>query len=289
MFKKPILTAVILLALTTLACAGNFEFPVTEIETGPTQTTDISVPLLDDPETIAEITLAFGAGNLNIAPGAEEALITGVATYNVADFAPVVTTDENAIRLEQGNLTVNGIPNFESNLENEWDLQLGSTPINLTINAGAYVGDYELGGLALNKLTISDGAADIKVNFSEPNLTEMESLNYNTGASNVTMTGIANANTPELIFRCGAGSYTLDFSGELQQDMQVSIESGISSIAVIVPEGVSAEVTYEGGMSNVSLDGSWEKSGSTYTHAGEGYTITITIKMGAGNLELRDK
>jgi hypothetical protein len=55
------------------------------------------------------------------------------------------------------------------------------------------------------------------------------------------------------------------------------------------PEGVPAEVIFEGGISNVSTFGAWEKSGDNYSQPGEGAKIHITVKMGAGNLELRNR
>ena len=93
-------------------------------------------------------------------------------------------------------------------------LKLGETPMELEINAGAYQGQYEFGGLALTGLTIKDGASDVDLSFSEPNRTEMSVFRYETGASNVELTGLANANFSTLIFNGGAGDYTLDFSGD---------------------------------------------------------------------------
>lgn len=289
MKQKKLIIAILALALSTLACGIKFEIPITEVKTGPTQISDIFVPLLEDSGEVANITLAFGAGDLELAPGAENALVSGQATFNVEDFAPQVTVSGNDIRISQGDLNVRGIPDFQDDMINKWSLFLGDAPIFLRLNAGAYVGDFELGGLSLKGLEVSDGAADVDLSFSEPNLVEMKSFMYNTGASSVSLTGLANANTASIVFRSGAGSYTLDFSGELKQDMEVSVESGISSVTIIVPEGVSAQVTYDGGMSNVSLDGGWKKSEGVYVQSGEGFTIKITVKMGAGNLELKNK
>ena len=53
-----------------------------------------------------------------------------------------------ASTIKQGNL--NNIP-YPGNIKNNWDFKLGNTPIDLTINAGAYTGTYELGGLSLNQ------------------------------------------------------------------------------------------------------------------------------------------
>ena len=74
----------------------------------------------------------------------------------------------------------------------------------------------------------------------------MSLFKYSTGASNITLEGLANANCSQFIFRSGAGAYTLDFSGELTRDMMVTIESGVSSITIIVPEGTSAVLTTNG-------------------------------------------
>ena len=117
----------------------------------------------------------------------------------------------------------------------------------------------------------------------------MDTLRYDTGASQATLTGLANANFQDMDFRSGAGDYRLDFSGDLQQDADVSIKSGLSSIVIIVPEGTPATVHFEGGLVNVERSGSWRMSGGLYTLSGEGPELTITVEMGAGNLELRER
>ncbi|HNB41953.1 MAG TPA: hypothetical protein PLG52_10665, partial [Anaerolineales bacterium] len=122
--------------------------------------------------------------------------------------------------------------------------------------------------------------------FSEPNPVEMSTFTYSTGASDVKITGLANANFSFFDFSSGAGDYTLDFSGDLQRDASVKIETGLSNFIIIVPEGVDAVVTVQGGLSNVNAGPGWERSGSDYIQKGEGPTITFVIEMGAGNLTL---
>jgi hypothetical protein len=186
-------------------------------------------------------------------------------------------------------LNVKGIPSFEDSIKNEWEFKLNDRLLDLKIKAGAYVGKYDLGGLSLRNLEISDGASDVTLTFSEPNQVEMDTFQYYTGASDVNLKNLANANFSIMSFRCGAGTYTLDFNGELQRDATVSIESGIGSLYIIIPENVPAQVVVEGGMSNVDYEGEWEKEGSTYIQKGEGPALKIIIKIGAGSLELRNK
>jgi hypothetical protein len=161
--------------------------------------------------------------------------------------------------------------------------------MNLLINAGAYKGEFDLGGLSLQSLRIGDGASDVRLDFSAPNKVEMDSLRYNTGASHVELTGLANANFETLVFKGGAGDYKLDFSGELKRDATVTIDAGFSSVTVVVPEGVAARVFVDSGLSNVDIGGNWEKSGNEYSLAGEGPRLTINVNIGAGSLTLRNR
>ena len=88
MFSKSILLVITVLVLSSLACGLTFNIPVTDIKTGPTQTEDILIPYPDDPEEVSDISINFGAGELNLAPGAEDALLSGTATFNIQDFKP---------------------------------------------------------------------------------------------------------------------------------------------------------------------------------------------------------
>ena len=287
LFRKPLIAALLVFALVTLACGVDLDLPE-DIKTGPTVTDEVSVPAPDAAGPIG-LTLSFGAGEINLEPGAQGNLVSGTVRYNVPDFKPEITTEGDDVSIEQGNLNVSGLPNFEEKVINEWDFQLANEPLNLTIKAGAYKADYELGGLSLNRLVVSDGAAEVNLAFSELNAIELQSFDYSTGASDVTLEGLGNANISTMTFRSGAGSYRLDFTGALQRDMEVLVESGISSVVIVVPEGVLAEVKFEGGLSNVNTFGEWQKDGNQYTQPGEGFKIEITVKMGAGSLELRNK
>ena len=287
MNTKSLLIVVLILALASMACNFTINLPERNVRTGPTVVDDITVEAPAQGQS-ANLSLAFGAGKLNISPGAGDMLVSGTASFNVPEFKPEVSVTGSRVRIEQGE-QLRVIPNLGRNLVNEWDLQLGDSPMSLRINAGAYEGRYELGGLAIEDLEISDGAAESRVTFSEPNLVEMSSLRYTTGASSVTLEGLANANFEDMYFRSGAGTYTLEFSGDLQRDATVTIESGLGNVRIVLPEGVSGRVSFDGGLSNVDMDGEWGRSGNDYVQEGSGHQVTFLVKMGAGNLELRSR
>ena len=279
MFKK--LTLVLLaLALSTLACGVQANLPSAKTP-GPDVVDQISVAA---PDGDANLTLSFGAGELKLAPGAKK-LVEGNATYNISDFKPEIKSDGQDISIIQGNYQVNGFPVLK-NIKNIWDLKLGASQMALTINAGAYKGNFDLGGLALTNLTVNDGAAEVTADFSAPNPSKMNLLSYKTGASNVTLTNLSNANFGTLVFESGAGNYKLDFGGKLQRDGSVSVRSGMSNLTLVIPAGVTATVKVSSGLSNVQVPDSWKHQGETYTQAGSGPALTIVIEMGAGNVQI---
>jgi hypothetical protein len=274
-----LISAFLVLTLASLACGANIDLPKMPTP-GPDVTDEIRVPAPKTDE--ANLRLAFGAGEMTLAPGAKE-LVAGTATYNYAAFKPEVNID--GVNVEVKMSKIKGIPSFD-NLKNKWDLKLGDTPMDLTIESGAYDGNFELGGLSINNLTIKDGAANVELAFSESNLVEMSTFRYETGASDVKMTGLANANFSMFDFSSGAGDYTLDFTGDLQRNASVKVSSGLSNIIIVIPETVNAVVTVDGGASNVSAGSNWGISGNVYKQKGEGPTLTFVVEIGAGNVTL---
>ncbi len=276
-----IVSVILVLALASIACGFTVDLPTLR-QAGPEvkETIEVADPKSDE----TRLRLSFGAGKLTLSPGAKS-LVDGTAIYNVSDLKPEVIEDDAEVTIKQGNFQQ--LPPFEG-MKNEWDFRLGESPMDLVIEAGAYDGDFELGGLALNSLSVSDGAADVRISFSEPNLVEMSMLSYTTGASDVTIEGLANANFKRFIFNGGAGDYTLDFSGDLQQDSTVSIDSGLSDLRLIIPSGVSAVVTIDGALVDINVGDGWSRRGNTYTQKGDGPTLTIIINMGAGEITITD-
>jgi hypothetical protein len=289
MYRTKYLALILVVAMATVACNISINNPLESVSIGSMETFTIDVPAPEESDEIDEVVLKFGAGQLDLNPGTDEALISGTAKYNVEEFEPKVSVDDNKIEISQDLEDFNLLPAFSGDVENRWDLVLGMYPMELDISAGGYQGEFELGGLALHSLRFAEGAASTKVTFSELNPVEMDTLRYDTGASSASLSGLANANFSRMDFRSGAGEYTLDFSGELQRDADVSIKSGLSSVTIIVLEGTPVSVEIDSGLANIDVDGSWRVTGGRYSIPGEGPELNITVEMGAGNLELRER
>ena len=272
-----IISAILALALASLACGFSIDLPA-QPKAGPEIKESITVTDPKSDET--RLTLSFGAGKLSLSPGAEN-LVDGTVIYNVKQLKPEIQKNGSNIEIKQGDFK--SLPPFKD-MKNEWDLKVGNTPLDLIVQAGAYEGDLELGGLALRSLTVKDGASHVGLSFGKPNQTEMSLLRYETGASDVKLTGLANANFSTLTFSGGAGNYTLDFSGEFQRDATVTIDAGLGNLTLIVPEETKAVVTVEGAALNISAGSGWTHNGQKYSQKGSGPSLTILVKMAAGNL-----
>lgn len=278
--KRYVWIVVFVFLMAALACNVTVNVPTPQTGETQTLTIDEAAPSGSDP---AFVTIEMGAGELNIQSGAT-GLVSGTVRYNVKDWKPSITRTSNNLRISQGNTGTVSLPGID--IENNWDLKLGSSPVRLLIKAGAYKGTLKLGGLSLTELEVNDGASEAKLTFDAPNPQTMDRLTYKTGASKVEMTGLANANFTEMDFNGGAGTFTLDFSGQLQHDALVKITAGVSELKLIIPDGLNAEVKVTGGINNINTQGTWTVTDNVYTSSGSGPRLSIEVEMAVGSLRL---
>lgn len=280
--KHPFLIAAAALTAASLACSFNLNLP--RLPTGPTETVSVSEPLPENVEVV-KVEIDMAAGQLDLSGGAD-GLVEGEIRYNVPDWKPAITNTGESLVIRQGDSTDTTIGIPDKNVVNEWTLRLGGFPMELALNAGAYEGTVNLSGVPLRRLQVRDGASKANVVFDSVNPEEMSELRYDTGASTVSLVGLANANAAEIVFNGGAGNYALDFTGELQRDLTVTIKAGVSAMRIVVPDGTAAKVSVSGGLNDVKSSGTWTQNGDNYEISGSGPTITIKVDMGVGSLEL---
>jgi hypothetical protein len=278
--NKKIIVVIIIIMLTSLACSFNMNAPKVTTEKETVIKLNEAVP---QNQENSDLEIGMGAGRLNIIGGSNE-WITGEIKYNVPIWNPNISKTSNGIRIIQETKNQIGIP--DDNVLNDWNIILGDHPTNLEINAGAYQGNLDLSGIPLTNLRISDGASQSNIRFDTLNPVSMTSFYYSTGASTVDFEGLANANFENLVFEGGAGSYSLDFSGDLQRDTDIEITYGLGDVKIYIPNGVPAYVIVEGGLNNVELRGTWNVSGNEYSIEGSGPQLFFTVKLGLGNLQL---
>ena len=271
------LLIILILVFAMSSCTFSFDIP--RVRKGETQIFEINEEPFSDAE-VASINIEMGAGSLDISGGSEK-LMEGTITYNIVTWEPQLIRKDDSITIKQ-NRDAAAVDEYR----HEWDLKLGATPIELDLGAGAYEGNLDLGGLAITRLSIADGASKSKVSFSEPNAVEMDKFTYQTGASTVELNGLGNARADRLEFNCGAGSYKFDFTGVNTNDITVDIEGGISDVTIIIPENARVQISVDSELSNTDLTGTWTVENNIYQAGTTGSLISIRVNLALGNLKL---
>lgn len=278
--KKPLVAVISIFFLVTLACS---------LQNIQLETTDPQIVFISEsfPPGNQETTLVFkmSAGKFLITPDADR-LVSGSIKYNVEAWAPEFIRRDQYFEIRQVNpFRITGIP--LGDVENTWELSLTNAfPLDLTIEGGASENDFDLSGLQLTNLKITQGASDTTIRFDTPNPNTIEDFSFTTGASSAKVLGLGNANFKRMTMSGGAGNYTLDFTGAIMQDTVVDIKAGVSNFTIIIPAGMRAVVINKGSVSNINTQGTWLLTDQAYTTLHEGYTLTINLDLSVGNVNL---
>lgn len=249
----------------------------------------IAYPAADAPH----LRISLGACRLTARPGEGEAWVAG--TYrDPTESRPLRITEEEA-----GATIAEERPSFERipgafRGTPSYELEIGKErPFALTIETGASDFELDLGGVPLTRLVVRQGAGKFELDFSQPNPDRMELLDVSTGAAEIELENLANANFSDMRLSGGAASYDLDFGGRLSRDAEVSIETGVSAVTVTVPASTAARVATETTLGSVDVgDGLAKKEGAFLTEPalGEvGPVLKIRAGVRLGSLQLRTK
>lgn len=242
--------------------------------------------------------LSFGVGHLTIAPGSN----ADIAVIDIdRDISRVRETFDYETRGGTSYVTLESRPrksihNLDSE-RNEWDVVLSNRyPTEARFELGACEADIELGGVPLTELSIETGASATRLSFSEPNPKRMRELRVEAGAASVKLLNLGNARFDFMKFEGGAGSFNLDFRGQYEGECEVSVEVGVSSADIILPEGVAVriETDEDNWFSSVDIqkrklsrveDGVYESK--DYEEAKD--RILLRIEVGLGSVDVRWK
>lgn len=237
-----------------------------------------------------DLELDFSAGVIEITPANIDELLKLDIYYTprlvTYDIDKSMRGDRCIVVLESGRRRRRG----QNESENEWTLQLSRKyPTSLEMEIGACEGRMELGGIPLTDLILDIGAADLEIEFSEPNPVRLEELSVDCGASSLEINGLANANVGSMELDVGAGSCDIDLRGDLKGETQIDISVGVGSVDVILSPNVELMVEGDDGwLSSIDFRdfdlrrtrrGTWETDG--FDEARDRVIITADIAMGS--------
>lgn len=188
-----------------------------------------SVELGDIEGVSVEIDL--GAGNLNLAGGADK-LLEANFTYNVDRLKPEVAYSDGRLVVRQPN--IEGLPDLRNitDFRNDWDLRLNNeVPMGLTVNIGPGTNDLQLAGLSLTRLNIMLVAGDSTVDLRGDWTRDLD-IDIETGMSNVYIRLPRDVGVRVVM---DAGASTIETSGLTQDDnIYTNAAYGISAVTLEV-------------------------------------------------------
>jgi hypothetical protein len=194
-------------------------------------------------EELLRVELEYGAGRLDVSPGARGTLYRTSVRYDASSFQPRV--DYSNSRLHIGMQGQDGKAHKPKS--GHLDLRLApDVPLDLELKFGAAEADLELGGLRVRRGEISTGASKTTLRFSQPNTDRCERFEVHVGAAKFHALGLGNLNAERLSVEGGVGEVILDFTGSWRSDMTASVRMGLGALTVHVPRGLGLRVAKDG-------------------------------------------
>jgi len=241
-----------------------------------------------------EASLEFAAGELNIR-GDD---ISDAAVLEI-DYAPRrvdYTIDYNK-RGSTGILDMESVLRSRHDVDTEdniWDLTFSTRyPLSLDMEIGASDAEIDLSGLPVEELRLDIGAASGTLTFDRLNPATMESMDIDAGAASMECDGLGYANCREFSFSGGAGSFELDFRGDWQAAADISIEIGLGSADIYLPDDIPVriEADTDGWLSSIDFHGDDldevddnEYETSDYEHADLRLTLKLEVGLGSADV-----
>jgi hypothetical protein len=196
-------------------------------------------------ETRMEGSFSIALGTVTIGDAAPGHLFQAVVNLQDDRLQPQLSVtrrdDVARVELELDNASGSGgvsIGSLRGRSQNTWELAFRKDlPLDLSFDLGLADASLDFGGFQVERLVVNAGMATAHLSFDEPNPIVMQHLQIDAGAARFTGSSLGNARFERMVFRGGAGSFTLDFGGAvLPAGARADIDVGVSRLRIRLPE-----------------------------------------------------
>mgnify|MGYP000911914286 CR=1 FL=1 len=196
----------------------------------------------------------YRAGRVTVRSVDEGLLYRMNLRYDEDSFEPVADFSGDHLRL--GVESLGRSMRLWNRQAGELELELArGIPMELDLEFGAVKADIDLGGLTLTDLDLSTGASESLITVSEPNPVPMGTASFEAGAAEFRLTQLGNLNAERIEVGAGVGSITLGFGGRWEQDASVSIDMGLGSLELRIPEGLGVRLRKDSFLTALDSEG----------------------------------
>ena len=249
------------------------------------RTVTMSRQLQDNAEL--RVYVEYGAGHIKVRSVDEGLLYRMNLRYDEEKFEPVEDLSGDRLRLGVESLGRRG--RMSGRQSGELDLELArGVPMDLDLDFSAVEADIDLGGLALTGLDVSTGASESVVDISEPNPVQMGTASFEAGAAEFTAKHLGNLNAERIEIDAGVGAITLGLDGRWERDTRISIDIGIGSLELRVPEGLGVQLRKDSFLTSLDSEG-LIKRGDVYESpdfADAEYRVMIDLEAAFGSVSV---
>lgn len=225
------------------------------------RTATMSRQLSDHDEV--SVSVEYGAGRFSVHTLDEDLLYRMSLTYDEDAYEPVAEYSED--RLELGVRSIRGglrLPGRREAGELALELARG-VPMRLDLEFGAVRAELDLGGLHLNALDLRTGASQSSIDVSEANVGRIATARFEVGAADFDARRLGNLNAERIEVDAGVGSLALWLDGDWQRDARLSIDMGLGTLELRVPEGLGLRLRKDSFLASLDSEG-LVKRGDTY-------------------------
>jgi hypothetical protein len=208
---------------------------------------------LEDNEEV-RVYVEYGAGHFTVRSVDEGLLYRMNLRYDEDKFEPVA--DYSGNRLHLGVESISRGINIKGREAGKLELELArGVPMDLDLEFGAVRANIDLGGLALTDLDLSTGASESTVDISEPNPLGMTTAKFEVGAAEFSVRHLGNLHAERIEVDAGVGSITLGLDGDWKDDARLSIDMGLGSLELLVPEGLGIQLRKDSFLASLDSEG----------------------------------
>jgi hypothetical protein len=229
----------------------------------------------------------YAAGHFTVRSVDEGLLYRMNLRYDEDKFEPVA--DYSGDRLRVGVESIGRGRSVKGREAGSFELELArGLPMDLDLEFGAVKADIDLGGLALTDLDLSTGASESVVDISEPNPLEMGTAKFEAGAAEFTVRNLGNLHAERIEVDAGVGSITLGLGGRWNRDAELSIDMGLGSLELEVPEGLGIRLRKDSFLASLDSEG-LIKRGDVYESPDfedAEYRVVIDLDAAFGSIEV---
>jgi len=235
------------------------------------------------------VTVRYGAGHLRLRGASGTSLYSMQVRYDEAGFAPVAEYTAGHLKLGVETVGRRSIVGQGRSGGGDMDLALAEgVPMHLDLDLGAVRADLDVGGLSLRRLQLRTGASETRLDVSAPNPVRMQSARFEVGAADFTALRLGNLDAADVTVSAGVGKVRLEFGGEWRRDTAVTVEMGLGSLELVVPEELGVRLNRETFLTSWDPEGMVKRGNSYYSTNWDtaDRRVTVNVKAAFGSIKV---